>query len=73
MSKYLSPKGIQEEYQISRSTSYQLIKKFIKDGGEVVRIGKLTRVNAEQLEKYLKGTRNDENTTKSICDLSVFE
>lgn len=73
MSKYLSPKGIQEEYQISRSTSYQLMRRFIKDGGEVVRIGKLTRVNAEQLEKYLKGTGNDESTTKSICDLSVYE
>ena len=60
MSKYLSPKGIQEEYQISRSTSYQLIKQFVKDGGAVVRIGKLTRVNAESLEEYLKGKGTNE-------------
>lgn len=71
MSKYLSPKGIQEEYQVSRTTSYQLIQRFQKDGGEVVRIGKLTRVNAEALEEYLKGKRTNESTKKSICDLSV--
>lgn len=73
MSKWLSPKGIQEEYQISRSTSYQLLRRFIKDGGEVVKIGKLTRANAEQLEQYLKGAGKNENAKNGLCDLPVYK
>ena len=57
MSRYLSPKGITEAYQVSRATAYRLIERFEKAGGEVIRIGKLPRVPQEALNEFLKGKK----------------
>lgn len=54
MSKYLSPEGIRQTFQVGRSTAYNLMKQYERDGGEVIRIGKLTRVPQDSFETYLK-------------------
>ncbi len=59
MSKYLSPTGIKETYQIGRTTAYKLLKEYEEQGGEVIRIGKLTRVSEEQFTEYLKAKTNE--------------
>ena len=59
MSKYLSPTGIIETYQIGRSTAYKLLNEYEAKGGEVIRIGKLTRVSEEQFTQFLKVRGND--------------
>jgi transposase len=55
MSKYLSPKGISEAFQVSKPTAYRILKRFEQSGGEVIRIGKLPRVSQEQLIEFLRG------------------
>lgn len=62
MSKYLSPTGIKETYQVGRSTAYKLLAEYEKSGGEVIHIGKLTRVNEELFTEFL---RVRDNETKS--------
>lgn len=57
MSRYLSPKGISETFQVSKATAYRILKRFEDAGGEVIRIGKLPRVSQEKLEEYLKGQK----------------
>lgn len=59
MSKYLSPTGIQEAYQIGRSTAYKVLKDFEANGGEVIHIGKLTRANETELTEFLKRRSNE--------------
>jgi len=61
MSKYLSPKGISEAFQVSKATAYRILKKYEDAGGEVIRIGKLPRVSQEKLETYLKGKKWNES------------
>lgn len=55
MRKYLSPTGIIETYQVGRSTAYKLLKEFEQQGGEVLHIGRLTRVSEELFTEFLKG------------------
>lgn len=55
---FLSPKGIQETYQIGRSTAYKLLNEYEKSGGEVIHIGKLRRVSEELFTEFLR-TRNE--------------
>lgn len=55
MSKYLSPTGIKETYQVGRSTAYKLLNEYERQGGEVIHIGKLTRVSEELFTEFLKG------------------
>ena len=62
MSNYLSPKGITETYQVGRSTAYKLLAEYEKSGGEVIHIGKLTRVSEELFTEFL---RVRDNETKS--------
>ena len=62
MEKYLSPTGIKEKFQVSRSTAYEILKQFERDGGEVIRIGKLKRVSEELLTEYLKGRGNEKHS-----------
>lgn len=61
MSKYLSPTGIIETYQIGRSTAYKLLNEYEKQGGEVLHIGKLTRVNEELFTEYLRNRNEKES------------
>lgn len=62
MSEYLSPTGIKNKYQIGRSTAYKLLNEYERQGGEVIHIGKLTRVSEEHFTEFLKVR---ENETKS--------
>lgn len=61
-SYYLSPKGITEKYQIGRTTAYKLLAEFEKQGGEVIHIGKLTRVSEELFTEFLKGRTNEKES-----------
>lgn len=63
---YLSPDGIRETYQVGRSTAYNLMKQYEQSGGEVIRIGKLTRVPQDSFESYLKAeTEKYKSETRS--------
>lgn len=59
MSNYLSPIGITKKYQVGRSTAYKLLKEYERQGGDVIHIGKLTRVSEEALTEYLKRRSNE--------------
>lgn len=50
-----------ETFSISKSTAYRLIERFEKDGGEVIRIGRLPRVSEDTITNYLRN--NDETHT----------
>lgn len=52
---WLSPTDIQDRFRVKRTTAFNLMKNYKANGGEYIKIGKLTRVNAEQFEQYLKG------------------
>ena len=54
MRSYMSPADIQEVYRIKRTTAFNLLKEYEESGGEVIRIGKLTRVPQDSFETYLK-------------------
>lgn len=55
MSRWLSPSGLMEKFSISKSTAYRLLERFEKDGGEIIRIGRLPRVSEDIITEYLKG------------------
>lgn len=59
--RWLSPSGLMETFSISKSTAYRLIERFEKDGGEVIRIGRLPRVSEDTITNYLRN--NDETNT----------
>lgn len=52
---WLSPTDIQDRFRVKRTTAFNLMKDYKANGGEYIKIGKITRVNAEQFEQYLKG------------------
>ena len=41
-------------FDISKSTAYRLLDRFEKDGGEVIRIGRLPRVSEDTITQYLR-------------------
>lgn len=59
MSGYLSPADIQDFYRIKRTTAFNLLKEYEQNGGEIIRIGKLRRVQEEQFTAFLKGRSNE--------------
>ena len=59
MSDYLSPKSIQEIYKVGRSTAYKLLNEYENNGGEVIHIGRLTRVSEELFTEFLKGKTSE--------------
>lgn len=61
MSNYLGPAEIQELYRVKRTTAYNLLKEYEKNGGKVIRIGKLRRVSEELFTEFLE-RRSDGNT-----------
>ena len=54
MSRFLSPADICELYRIKRTTAFNLLKEYERAGGEVIRIGKLRRVEETAFTQYLK-------------------
>lgn len=54
MSEWLSPNDIQNVFRVKRTTAFDLMKKYKENGGEYIKIGKLTRVPQESFENYLK-------------------
>ena len=48
-----------ETFDISKATAYRTLKNFEKSGGEVIRIGRLTRVSEEEITKYLRGKQDE--------------
>ena len=59
MSDYLSPKSIQEIYKVGRSTAYKLLSEYERHGGEVIHIGRITRVSDEIFTEFLKGKTSE--------------
>lgn len=59
--RWLSPSGLMETFEISKSTAYRLLARFEEQGGEVIRIGKLPRVSEEAITDYLRG-QNEAHT-----------
>ena len=51
---WLSPDDIQTTYRIGRTTAFDLLKRYKQNGGEYIKIGKLTRVPQDSFETYLK-------------------
>jgi len=54
MRRFLSPADICELYRVGRTTAFNLLKEFEQAGGEVIKIGKLRRVEQEQFTNFLK-------------------
>lgn len=61
MGRWLSPSGLMEKFSISKSTAYRLLERFEKDGGEIIRIGRLPRVSEDIITDYLR--KNNETHT----------
>lgn len=55
MSRYLSPRLIQEMYDIKKTQTYKLLKEFQDSGGKVYKIGRNIRVYDEEFEKFIRG------------------
>lgn len=51
---WLSPSGLMQTFNISKSTAYRLIARYEKSGGEVIRIGRLPRVSEDAITNYLR-------------------
>lgn len=51
---WLSPDDVRTTYKVGRTTAFLLIKEYRESGGEIIRIGKLTRVPEEQFTEFLK-------------------
>lgn len=54
MREYMSPSDICEMYRVGKTTAFKLLKEYEQAGGDVIKIGKLRRVEQEQFTKYLK-------------------
>ena len=52
--RWLSPADICELYRIGRTTAFNLLRQYEDAGGEVIKIGKLRRVEQEQFTNFLK-------------------
>ena len=58
---WLSPSDIQLTFRIGKTMTYKLLKEYKASGGEIIRIGKLTRVPEEQFTEFLKERGNEEH------------
>lgn len=61
MGRYLSPKAIQEMYDIKKNKAFQMLKQYREQGGKVYKIGRLTRVYDEEFDEFMR--KNNESTT----------
>jgi len=52
--RWLSPADICETFRVKRTTAFNLLKEYENAGGEVIKIGKLRRVEQEQFTNFLK-------------------
>jgi hypothetical protein len=55
--KWLSPTDIGSLYRFSRAKSYRLLKKYLEEGGEHIRIGNQTRVPEANFTAFLKRSK----------------
>lgn len=60
MSNWMGPADICTAYKVGKTTAFKLLKEYKENGGEIIRIGKLTRVPEEQFTEFLKGRGNEE-------------
>ena len=58
---WLSPDDVRTTYKVGRTTAFLLIKEYRESGGEIIRIGKLTRVPEEQFTEFLKARGNEKH------------
>lgn len=61
MSNWLSPADIRTAYKVGKTTAFRLLKEYKESGGEIIRIGRLTRVPEEQFTEFLKVRGNEEH------------
>ena len=61
MGRYLSPKSIQETYEIGKTQAFKMLKQYKEQGGKIYKIGRLTRVYDEEFDEFVR--RNNESTT----------
>lgn len=61
MSRYLSPKLIEEIYSVKKNTAFKMLKEFKEQGGHIYKIGRLTRVYDEEFDQFMR--KNNESTT----------
>ena len=54
MTRFLSPSDICDVYRVKRTTAFNLLKEYEQAGGDVIRIGKLRRVEEESFTRFLK-------------------
>lgn len=54
MSDYLSPQILAKHWNIGKSQVYQLLKDFEKSGGEIIKIGRSTRVSQTEFDQYMR-------------------
>ena len=52
--RWLSPADICDTFRVKRTTAFNLLKEYENAGGEVIKIGKLRRVEQEQFTNFLK-------------------
>ena len=58
---WLSPDDVRTTYKVGRTTAFLLIKEYRESGGEIIRIGKLTRVPEVQFTEFLKARGNEKH------------
>ena len=54
MTRWLSPADICETYRVKRTTAFNLLKEYEQTGHEVIKIGKLRRVDEQSFTDFLK-------------------
>jgi hypothetical protein len=62
MSRWLGPKEIQSVYSIPRTTSYEILKAYEENGGQVIHIGSMRRVEETSFTEWLLQRGKHENS-----------
>ena len=61
MSKYLTPKDLQQRFGVSKSTAYEVFKKYREQGGEIINLGG-QHVREELIIDFLRNSANERNS-----------
>jgi hypothetical protein len=54
MSDYLSPQTLANHWDLGKTQIYLLLKEFERTGGEIIKIGKATRVSQTEFDQYMR-------------------
>ena len=73
MSRYLSPRLIQEIYDVKKTTAHRLLKEFRESGGTIYKIGRLTRVYDEEFDDYFCEIDMDMDDMERLHSFSKWE